>query len=88
MKIKIDNEFLEICNTIVGYNRSEKEWSHYDISDMFQTENYCGGFESIEDEFTFSYFGLGQEYWFQLSLEKIKSICEGKIKEIEARLPD
>ncbi len=88
MKIKVDEEFRQICKEIIGYERTEEEWSDYDISDMFQTKNYCGGFESLENEFTFSYFGLDREYWFQLALDEIKSICNGEIMEIEMRLPD
>ena len=88
MKIKIDNEFLNICKEIINFGKTEEEWSNYDISDMFQTKHYCGGFDLIESEFTFSYFGLKEEYWFQLSLKTINEICEGKIKEIKVRLPD
>jgi hypothetical protein len=30
-------------------------------------ENYCGGFEGIKDEFTFSYFDKNrEEFWFQI----------------------
>lgn len=88
MKIKVDKEFLEICNKILSSNRTLEEWAECDISDMFQTENYCGGFESLENEFTFSYYGLGQEYWFQLSLDEIKLIYDGKNTKISVRPPD
>ena len=85
MIVKVNNEFIKICEEILAYNRNESEWAEYDISDMFQTENYCGGFETIENEFTFSYYEDQNEYWFQLTLDDIKNIANGKITEIEAR---
>ena len=88
MKIKVDTEFKELCKEILTYNRSLEEWADYESCDMFQSENYCGGFERIEEEFTFSYYVDDQEYWFQASLDEIKLIYSGTITEIEARVSD
>lgn len=45
----------------MGFNSKKRnldleQWSLIDSSDQFQTENYSGGFDSTENEFTFSYF--------------------------------
>lgn len=86
MIIKVNDEFIKICEEILSYNRTELEWADYESCDMFQSENYCGGFEEVE--FTFSYYEGENEYWFQLSLDDIKAIKNGKITEINARIPD
>lgn len=51
-------------------------------SDMFQTKNFCGGFDAIENEFCFSYYNDDKEFWFQLSLNDIK-IYQTKINRIK-----
>ena len=86
MKYNIDEAFVDICKQIVMENNSLEEWNEIRSDDMFQDEKYCGGFESIEDEFTFSVFEHdGTEYWFEITLEDIKAVVEGKLKTIEVR---
>lgn len=83
MIIKVDNEFRKICETIVAENKTNEEWSDIESCDMFQSDHYCGGYESIEKEFCFSYYDENnKEYWFQLSLNEIHRITRGKIKEM------
>ena len=78
MKYEIDELFIEICQQILAENKSLEEWYEIRSCDMFQNEKYCGGFESMEDEFTFSLFDEnGCEFWFQLTLEDINSIVKG-----------
>ena len=86
MKQNINQEFKEICIQILAENKSEKEWYEIESSDMFQTANYCGGFDGTEMEFTFSYYNeKKEEYWFQLSLKNIASLVSGELKKIEMR---
>jgi hypothetical protein len=65
------------------------EWSEIESDDQFQTENFCGGFDATEQEFTFSYYDEHKnEYWFQKSLEGIQKILEGEITEFPIRLAE
>ncbi|GGZ94477.1 hypothetical protein [Algibacter mikhailovii] len=85
-KHKIDSEFIEICRQIIKENLDLCDWELVESSDQFQTEKYCGGFDGIENEFTFSYFNeYRDEFWFQLSLSDIKKVEKVIIKEIEIR---
>ncbi|APZ47430.1 hypothetical protein BW723_14550 [Polaribacter reichenbachii] len=83
---KINNEFILICKEILRENLDLKEWNLIESCDQFQTENYCGGFEGIEDEFTFSFFNKNrEEFWFQITLSDIEKVEKGIIKEIAIR---
>lgn len=89
MKLKIDDEFKNICFEILGENKTDEEWSEIPSCDMFQSDHYCGGYENLERAFCFSYYdSLGQEFWLQITLHEIKKIIEGNIEEINIRLPD
>lgn len=86
MKFTIDNEFRDICNNIINKNKTKEEWAEIESCDMFQSEKYCGGFDATEMEFCFSLYNKnGKEFWFQLSLNIIKEIIDGKIDELQAR---
>ena len=86
IKHKIDSEFIAICQQILKENLDVKDWKLIESSDQFQTEKYCGGFEEIENEFTFSYYDeKGIEYWFQLPLSDIKKVEQGIITEVEIK---
>jgi len=88
-KLKVNNELLGILNTINSESRTIEQWRKIESSDMYQTSNYCGGFDSIENEFTFSYYDEKYtEYWFQLSLDKIDKLISGQMTEIEIRIAD
>lgn len=57
---------------IIRENKGDEEWSEISSSDWFQSENYCGGFDGIEMEFTFSFYHQdGTEYWFQFPLSVV-----------------
>jgi hypothetical protein len=75
--IPITPELQEICKEIVRENLTEAEWSAIESDDLFQTKSFEGGFDASANEFVFSYYG-DKEYWFQLSIEKVKDIYEGK----------
>ena len=85
IKIRIDQEFKEICIKIISKNLTENEWAEIESSDEFQTEIYCGGFDATEMEFCFSFYDKNQEYWFQLSLTDINRINNGEIKYLYPR---
>jgi hypothetical protein len=75
--------FLEICHSIVEENLTESEWAEVESCDMFQNGPYIGGFEAIENAFCFSFYDEnGVEYWFQMTLEEIKSVADGSVKEV------
>lgn len=88
-KHKIGSEFKAICKEIEETNNTLSEWQLVESDDQFQTDHYSGGFDGIEQEFTFSYYDNQRiEYWFQLSINQILEINKGGISEIELRKPD
>lgn len=80
IKIKIEQEFKEICKKILSRNLNVNEWAEIESSDEFQTENFSGGFDGTEMEFCFSFYQNKQEYWFQLSLLDIQRINNDEIE--------
>lgn len=86
MQVQVTNEFAEICRRILAESRSEEEWALVESDDMFQTENYIGGFDATEMEFCFSYFDASRhEFWFQCTLAQVADIARGRVPELEAR---
>ena len=87
MKLQIDEEFKSICQEIINENKTDAEWSETQSGDMFQSENFCGGYE--DGVFAFGYFGTqnqpDKEFWIELTLNDIKNIVVGSIKEIEIK---
>ena len=89
MKLLVDKELLGIFRYILNRNLTLSEWKKIESDDEFQTEHYCGGFDSTENEFCFSYFGENKtEYWFQKSLTEIDEIKNGKISEFKIRIAE
>lgn len=87
-QLKIDDEFISICREIVSENKTDDEWSEIESSDMFQTKKYCGGYESAEQEFCFSYYDTkGKEWWFQVNLPDISEISKGELKYLDLNEP-
>jgi hypothetical protein len=79
MRKGTDYELLSICNEIARYNKSLEEWRKTESCDQFQTDHYCGGFESDEDAFWFSYYDkAGKEYYFKLTIDEAKDIAVNK----------
>jgi hypothetical protein len=62
MTHKINIHFLSICREILREDKAEKEWAEIESDDMFQEENYEGGFDATEMEFCFSVFENGEEF--------------------------
>lgn len=82
----LDAFFLRIAMSILAENKTTQEWAEIESSDMFQENNYIGGFDATEMEFCFSVYVSDKEYWFQVSLDKIKKIVDGEIREVDCRL--
>ena len=87
MTIPITEEFRNVCREIVSRNLTIQEWCEIESDDMFQTEHFEGGFEAIEEEFTFSYISEN-EYWFQLTLEEVSKIAVGENILLEGRIAE
>lgn len=78
MIIPITKELISICTQINDKGYSVVQWDEIESSDMFQTEQFCGGFDVDESEFCFSYFAEdGNEYWFQFSIATAIEISNG-----------
>lgn len=82
MKKKVDKELLKICNEIKNENLSLDELIACESCDRFQTEHYCGGFDSLEMAFCFSYYESDEEYYFQITREEVDKIISGEKIEI------
>jgi predicted PP-loop superfamily ATPase len=87
-QIPITEELKEICREIVNMRLSEPEWAAIESDDMFQKDFFVGGYDATENAFTLSYLEDNKEYWFQLTLEEVSKINEGKTPELQGRLAD
>lgn len=86
MTITLTPELLTIFEQILQEDRSEYEWSLIESDDMFQSENYSGGFDATEMAFCFSYFDHNRsEYWFQLDLREVRAAVIANGLSIQAR---
>jgi hypothetical protein len=54
MNLKVTDEFINICQEIISMNLAIEKWRSIESSDMFQSPNFCGGFDAVEASwFTF-----------------------------------
>lgn len=88
MNYPIDEVLESICFKILNEGKSIEEWSDIESDDMYQKENYVGGFDADEREFCFSIYIASTEYWFQFSLEEANRIHNGELTTIEIRLAE
>lgn len=89
MKIAVDEEMKRHLGKILSENKSAQEWAEVASSDQFQSQNYCGGFDETEMEFTFSFYNDDRtEYWFQFPLSAVQSAISSPSFSFEARLAD
>ena len=88
MYIPFDKNFTNICREIIKMDKKIDEWASVSSCDMFQEGDFVGGFEASEKQFTFSYYLGKEEFWFQLPLEQVNSVCVGDITGIEGRPAD
>lgn len=79
MFVSVNENFKRICIDIVAQDRNDDEWALVQSDDMFQLEEFEGGYEALERAFCFSYYAAdSKEYWFQLTLPEIKEVADGK----------
>jgi hypothetical protein len=88
MKLLIDQELIEILQSIREKGLTIKQWQEIESSDMFQSEHFTGGFDAIENAFCFSFFSEEKEYWFQVTLEQIDEILNKRVSFIQMTLSD
>lgn len=88
-QLAINEELIKICREIEAENKTDDEWSEIESCDQFQSESYCGGYDGIEQEFTFSYFDkLGKEWWFQFSLPQVSEMLGGTLQYLDLNEPN
>ena len=89
MQIDVTDELIAILRQIKARKLDLAGWDAVSSSDMFQSDNFCGGFEGSEGEFTFSFFTRdGDEYWFQFPLSDVPEILDGTIRSFPATKSD
>lgn len=85
----LDSEFATIATEIVAQALSLEQWAEVESGDMFQSENYCGGFDATEMEFCFSHYDDNdQEWWFQCAIEVVEAVARGDNISVDMRRPD
>jgi len=89
MRIKVDQELIEILKQIDSESRTPDEWAEIESDDMYQSEHYVGGYDADEEAFCFSYYDENRsEHWFQCTLGEVERILLGHLGAIEARPAD
>ena len=89
LRLKLDEQMKAHLKEIVAEAKTESEWNEVAADDWFQSENYCGGFDSPEDGFTFSFYDEhNQEYWFQFPLSVVEIALAAPEYFFEARPAD
>ena len=83
MRHTIGRPLISILEDIVAENKREEEWAEIESDDMFQNDPYVGGYDADEEAFCFSYFAEDREYWFQLTLDEVKSAVAGELTDLE-----
>lgn len=74
----MNDELLAICQKIVREDLALEKWAEIESCDMFQSPNFCGGFDANERAFLFSWHANEtEEYWFQLYLDDVEGIAYG-----------
>jgi hypothetical protein len=81
----VDDTLRQICREIIEEQRSQAGWAEVESDDMFQSGNYVGGFDADEQAFCFSVYRPDGEYWFQISLQQVYDIVDGKLQNLKLR---
>ena len=77
-QLQADDTLRSICQDIIAQNKTDAEWAEIESDDMYQDGPYVGGYNAIEQEFWFSFFEGGKEYWFGFGLPIAEKIATGK----------
>ncbi len=89
MRIQNLDQLKKIAAEIVSEGKTDEQWALIESDDMFQEENFVGGYDATESAFCFSYYDeQRREFWFQLTLEDVEKIAKGENLPIEARDAD
>ena len=89
MQLTVDEEFRKLAEEIAAWMDTEPDWRECESDDMFQSEQYCGGYDADEEAFTFSHYdGGGEEWWFQLTPSQVIDAARGRLSTVDARQPD
>lgn len=85
MDLPVTENLLSICKEIVQEGMSDEEWSYHAAEDWFQTETVTGGYNMLEEIFTFSYYPPeGGELWFALTLSEVSEVATGTRTVVDA----
>jgi len=88
MEVQVNEELKGICRDIIGENKSAEQWKQSGSGELYQTDNYCGGYEASKGLFSFSLYKDDKEYWFDLNLSEVSEIAEGNKKSIQCEEVD
>ena len=88
-QLKVDEELLSLCKEIQSEGKSDEQWAEIESCDMFQTKNYCGGYDACEHGFWFSYYDQNKtEWWFEITTELLSKIINGDLKYLDLYEPN
>ena len=88
MQLPVDSELRALASEIVSWMASQPDWRELEGSDVFQSPNYSGGYEALEEAFTFSYYDPDRrEWWFQLGAADVEGLADGRTHSITIREP-
>jgi hypothetical protein len=87
MRLKPDDELLALFHSVLAEGRTPEEWRERESDDEFQSPHYVGGYDADEDAFCFSRYDEGEEWWFQVTLEEVRSFAAGEEPTLELRRP-
>jgi hypothetical protein len=86
MKLRVDDELVDICKDILREDRCLEHWRELESDDQFQTTHCVGGFDATEGAFCFSVYRPSEtELWVQFTLEEASHIAAGKLMVLDAR---
>lgn len=89
MALPVDDDLRTMCGQILREGKDAAGWSEIESDDFYQTDTIHGGFDALEQAFTFSYYlPTGEEHWFQLTLGEVAEVARGDRTTVDARVPD
>jgi hypothetical protein len=77
-QIEVTDELKNICSDILKLDENGRNWSNNHSLNEFKSDNFSGGWDIIEQEFSFYYYENKLEYLFGLTIDEIRNIVDGK----------
>jgi hypothetical protein len=78
MKLIIDENLRQLCRKIVADYDTNGEASLIDSDDLYQAPNFCGGWQSEDRRFWFSFYAKdGGDYIFSFTLDEARLVASG-----------